>query len=83
MRKGREMKNKELIEYLWKFDPEAELAIVVVDIKKRKKYDVATCWITDAPVPAVVANLVEERDFDKEELLAAEEAEREVESETE
>ena len=77
------MKNKELIEYLRKFDPEAELAIVVVDIKKRKKYDVATRWITDAPVPAVVANLVEERDFDKEELLAAEEAEREVESETE
>ena len=83
MRKGREMKNKELIEYLRKFDPEAELAIVVVDIKKRKKYDVVTRWITDAPVPAVVANLVEERDFDKEELLAAEEAEREVESETE
>lgn len=42
-----------------------------------------TSWITDAPVPAVVANLVEERDFDKEELLAAEEEEREVESETE
>lgn len=77
------MKNKELIEYLRKFDPEAEPAIVVVDIKKRKKYDVVTRWITDAPVPAVVANLVEERDFDKEELLAAEEAEREVESETE
>nr|DAW08823.1 MAG TPA: hypothetical protein [Bacteriophage sp.] len=77
------MKNKELIEYLRKFDPEAELAIIVVDIKKRKKYGVVTSWITDAPVPAVVANLVEERDFDKEELLAAEEEEREVESETE
>ena len=60
---------------------------MVVDIEKRKKYDVATKWIIDASVPAVVVNLVEERDFDKEELLAGEypeeyfkEAPQEVES---
>ena len=76
------MKTGELIKYLQKFDPEAELAIMVVDIEKRKKYDVATQWIIDTSVPAVLVNLVEERDFDKEELLAAEEAEREVERET-
>ncbi len=74
------MKNKKLIKYLQGFDPETEVAIIAVDIEERKKYDVVTGVITDAPIPAMIISLVKERDFDEEERLAAEESEREAET---
>lgn len=77
------MKSKELIEYLRGFEPETEVSIIAVDIETRKKYDAETAWIADAPVPAMIVNLVKEHDFDEEERLAAEEAEEGAESEAE
>lgn len=77
------MKNKALIKYLQGFDPETDVHVIVTNITERKKYHSEVAVLTDGAAPAIFANIIGTVSFDEEERRAAEEAEREIESETE
>lgn len=62
------MKTRELIEYLKRFNSECDARMIVINPKKRIKYDVGNVvMITDAGVPVLGIELDGEHDFDDEE----------------
>lgn len=73
------MKNKELIEYLQGFDPDADVCIAVVNIAERKKHYTEMAVITDGLAPAIFLNIIGENGLDEEECQAADEIEAEEE----
>lgn len=74
------MKNKELIEYLQGFDPDADVCISVVNITERKKHYTEMVVITNGSAPAIFLNIIGEIGFDEEECRAADEIEAEEET---
>ncbi len=79
-RRGRKVKNKELIEYLQGFDPDADVCISVVNITERKKHYTEMVVITNGSAPAIFLNIIGEIGFDEEECRAADEIEAEEET---
>lgn len=70
------MTAKEMAKYLSEFPPESEVKILVVNSKKRIKYDIAKgLYITDAGFPLIGIEVDGEEPFDAEEIAAAEEDE--------
>lgn len=77
------MKNKGLIKYLQGFDPEIDVHVIALNVAEKKKYHSEVAVLTDGPAPAIFVNIIGAVSFDEEERRAAEEAEREIESEKE
>ena len=73
------MKTRTLIEYLKRFNSECDVRMIVINPKRRIKYDVGdVVMIIDAGVPVFGIELDGEHDFDDEEKKTAEECEAEA-----
>jgi hypothetical protein len=73
----KEMKTKELIEYLQEFDAESEVVVIAANPKERKKYDGEMFGITDGGQPIFCIEISNESDLDEKEIAAAVQDERE------
>lgn len=71
------MKNSELIEYLKRYDDDANIGMIIADLKKREKYEFDVHLLTDAEIPVFAIELIESGPFTAEEVEAAEECESE------
>ena len=71
------MSNKELIKYLQTFPEDADITIIIADIKNRVKYDCLDfILITDADHPVFCVEIGNAEPFDKELIECAAECER-------
>ncbi len=73
------MTNKELQDYLKKYDGDSEPRILAVNPKKRVRHEIENVFVfTDVDVPVFCLELGKEIAFDEEETALAEECEREA-----
>ena len=61
-----------------KFDPEEEVCVVTVDVKKRVQYITEKIMLIDLGRPAMIENVIGEEPFSEEEMMAADECERPI-----
>lgn len=61
------MTNKELHEYLSKFEEDSDIAIIAVNREKRKVYQHGVTAVTDLEIPVFILEITGERDMNKKE----------------
>lgn len=73
------MKNRELKEYLNKFQDDAEISLILANPRERKLYEcVEVLCITDQGYPVFCIDVGKESDMDEEERAACEQCERDA-----